>query len=247
MKNTKFKLNSLLSLNGSVLIFAIFPMLLCSLGCYGLLITQVENPSFSDHMIMSSIGISPAIVLFFILFRMERSRRLRDEKRFDKKNMLNRYSKETPFNNGNSLLSRFDGDEFLSGLNDEEIVVMKAELKKQMAQKNLNEKQESENSSQLNIKIDDFPTAEGKEYSKGTLAYFNHARKLNASPKPVQEVNAQKQPVQEDRVLSLEEALQKRIDNAKTPQEAAPFRPINDASVQDTLKRLEVAKRLKSQ
>ena len=135
MNKAKFNAKSLLLTVMSFIFFALFPALLSSLGVYGLLITQIEEPALREHLIVAVAGFLPSAILYFFLLRMESGRRKKRLKRKEHKLFLKQYANKTPFNNGDSVLSTFNGEQHYEKLTPDEIVMMKHELARKVSEK----------------------------------------------------------------------------------------------------------------
>ena len=83
MKVAKFSFKSMILTDIASILFAMFPALLCSLGVYGMLITQIEEPGSNEHLIMAAIGLVPSMILYLVLLKMESSRKAKEQSRRD--------------------------------------------------------------------------------------------------------------------------------------------------------------------
>lgn len=241
MKAFKFSLKSMWPEDWSLVICAMAPAMMSSIGIYGLLITQVDRPEQAEHLMLAGVSLVPSLTLYIVLLRMERSRKLRKKRLLDRRRRLRNYEKNTPFNNGDGLLSRYNGKVEINKLSPEEIEKMRVELKKEVGDRVEKGTLKSSPGQQVNISIDEFPKSEGVQIEEGVRAYF----RSNEMPRRQPEKRSAEQSTQ-PRELSLDEALKRRIANAKSLGEASPFRPINEESVQDTLRYLEEVRRQKS-
>jgi len=233
------------------LFLALFPALLCSLGIYGMLITQIDEPSTSEHLIMAAIGLLPSMILYVVLVKMEASRTSKVQKRRERKLLMKQYAKNTPFNNGTGLLSRYDGSTSFDPLSQEDIKLMKEELKKQVGEKIDKGTLQNVKGKCLDLSVSTFSDKEDLAVGDGVKAYFRSKDKPQSvlqkqrSEHLHHQRSSQSNQVSQDPLSSLEQAVKERIQKAKTPEEASPFRPINEESVQDTLRYLEEVRRQK--
>lgn len=242
MKRAKFSPHSLVLTDVSYVCFAVVPALLCSVGVYGLLITQIEEPGVLEHLIMAAIGLAPSMLLYFVLLKMETGRKRKEHERRERKLRLKKYASQTPFNNGDGLLSAYDGEKHYEPLSPQEIQLMKQELKKQVADRMEKGTLKKNKGMALDLSVSDFAEEEGQAIGEGVKAYFRAKDKPQSvlQKKRFSEGDQPREPVS-----PLEAAIKKRIQHAKTPEEASPFRPINEDSVQDTLRYLEEFRRQK--
>ncbi|MGE4158963.1 MAG: hypothetical protein AB7F75_07685 [Planctomycetota bacterium] len=81
------------------------PLLLCSLGLYGLVIAEMEAPTAAQQMMVGLTCLVPSLLLMGVVIWFERSRKKAREQRVSRRSAQKRYAKTQPFNNGSGLAS----------------------------------------------------------------------------------------------------------------------------------------------
>lgn len=81
------------------------PMLLCTLGLYGMVISELESPTSTQQVMVGMTCLAPFVLIMSVVFWFERRRNKAREQRIARKTAQKRYAKTQPFNNGGGLAS----------------------------------------------------------------------------------------------------------------------------------------------
>lgn len=81
------------------------PLILCSLGLYGVVIREIEVPTEAQQFMVGTACLVPSILLMGVVVWFERRRHRVKEQRSRRKTAQKRYAREAPFNNGQGLAS----------------------------------------------------------------------------------------------------------------------------------------------